>query len=84
MELFKKAIVIQEQTLGKEHPDIATSYNSLAQLHYAQVYQLILWLSISPPCALVNSIAHTGVLGTRMGREMRRLQFLCWRRQSRL
>ena len=38
MELFKKAIVIQEQTLGKEHPDIATSYNSLAQLHYAQVY----------------------------------------------
>ena len=37
IELYKKATVIGEQTLGKEHPDVATRYNNLASVYQAQV-----------------------------------------------
>ena len=36
IELYKKAIVIGEQTLGKDHPDVATRYNNLAGVYKAQ------------------------------------------------
>ena len=34
--LFQKALSIQEQILGPEHPDIATTLNNLAILYYEQ------------------------------------------------
>ena len=35
--MFKKAIVIGEQTLGKEHPDVAVWYNNLGSVYKKQV-----------------------------------------------
>ena len=37
IELYKKAIIIGEQTLGKEHPKLAIRYNNLAGVYQAQV-----------------------------------------------
>ena len=36
IELYKKAIVIGEQPSGEDHPDVATRYNNLADVHQDQ------------------------------------------------
>ena len=37
IELYKKAIIIGEQTLGKEHPKLAIRYKNLASVYKQQV-----------------------------------------------
>ncbi len=34
--LYERALAIQEEVLGAEHPDVAVSLNNLAALYYAQ------------------------------------------------
>ncbi|OAD18955.1 TPR repeat protein, partial [Candidatus Thiomargarita nelsonii] len=35
-QLYKRALVIREKVLGKEHPDTATSLSRLGNLHQAK------------------------------------------------
>ena len=37
IELYKKAIIIGEHTLGKEHPKLAIRYNNLGMVYQDQV-----------------------------------------------
>ena len=45
--LYRKAIEIGEKTLGKDHPDVATRYNNLADLLQEQVILFVIFRSIT-------------------------------------
>lgn len=36
MELYQKALVIQERLFGTDHPNTASSYNNIAKVYHAQ------------------------------------------------
>ena len=48
--MYKKAIVIVEQTLGKDHPKLATRYNNLAGVYQAQASSC----ELPPWCLMVR------------------------------
>ena len=54
--MYKKAIVIGEQTLGKDHPKLAIRYNNLASVYKAQASSCE-----NPPWCLVVREASMGV-----------------------